>query len=121
MLVPVLANGPADPTDSSVWSADSDDKSVAGGVDDLGGDPVDAFVEFHHSFGLFQEPGDQPEVACGGAVDRGDGLGSDGVGDVQAQVGEGCGQDGGEFVGGQGCGYEGGGESQMLLSSRAGE
>ncbi|TMR93764.1 hypothetical protein [Nonomuraea basaltis] len=36
MLVPVLASDPADLTDSSGWSADSDDKSVAGGVDDLG-------------------------------------------------------------------------------------
>ncbi|GAA2417810.1 hypothetical protein GCM10010404_90420 [Nonomuraea africana] len=38
-------------TDSDRWSADSDDKSIAGGVDDLGGDPIDAVVEFHHPFG----------------------------------------------------------------------
>ncbi|MEV0231707.1 hypothetical protein [Nonomuraea sp. NPDC050786] len=70
------------------WSADADDQSVAGGVDDLGGDPVDAVVQFHHPLGLFQKPSDQPEVARGGAVDRGDGLGSGGVGDVQAKVGD---------------------------------
>ncbi|WP_214408609.1 hypothetical protein [Sphaerisporangium fuscum] len=79
-------------TDSSGRSADADDQSIAGDVDDLGGDPVDA-VEFHHPFGLFQKSGDQPEVACGGAVDRGDGLSGSGVRDVQAKVGEGCGQD----------------------------
>lgn len=82
MLVPVLASDPAALTDSSGWSADSDDQSVAGGVDDLGGDPVDAVVEFHHPFGLFQESGDQPEVARGGAGDRSDSLGGGGVGDV---------------------------------------
>ncbi|MGW2151341.1 hypothetical protein ACWCOT_44050 [Nonomuraea bangladeshensis] len=77
-------------------------QGVAGDADDLGGDPVNAVVELHHPRGLFQKPGDQAEVACGGAVDRGDGLSGGGVRDVRAQVGEGCGQDDGELAGGQG-------------------
>ncbi|GGL14765.1 hypothetical protein [Planomonospora parontospora] len=45
MLASAPAGDPADLMDIGGRSADADDKSVTGGADDLGGDPVNAVVK----------------------------------------------------------------------------